>query len=61
MNKHECMTEKERWVKHEEGGLTRASWPSTVWCNLFNKMSCTYVCACVYTAKEKFIQQTSFT
>ena len=31
--KDESMTEKERGVKHEEGGFTRASRPSTVWCN----------------------------
>ena len=29
----QSMTEKERGVKHEEGGFTRASRPSTVWCN----------------------------
>ena len=27
------MTEKERGVKHEEGGFARSSRPSTVWCN----------------------------
>ena len=32
--KHVCMTEKERGVKHEEGGLTSASRPSTARCNL---------------------------
>ena len=34
--KDECMTEKERGVKHEEGGFTRASRPSTAWCNLLD-------------------------
>jgi serine/threonine protein kinase len=31
--KDKSMTEKEHGVKHEEGGFTRASRPSTVWCN----------------------------